>query len=70
MVVQDYGFGGNYSNFGEGGLIEGIAQQQRRLPPYLLVGDNTKPWGGYVRLASVGGVAASGRQRFLHKLGR
>jgi len=70
VVVQDHGFGGNYSNFGEGGLIEGIAQQQRRLPPYLLVGDNTTPWGGYVRLASVGGVAASGRQRFLHKLVR
>ena len=52
VVVQDHGFGGNFSAFGAGGLLERIARRCDVLPDRLLVGARGKqerfqPWSGY-----------------------
>jgi hypothetical protein len=49
VVLQDHGFGGNYSRWGGGGLIEDIALSTTRLPELLLIAENTDSWQGYSR---------------------
>jgi len=50
LVLQDHGFGGNYSDFGEGGLLENIALRRQVFPRWLLVAQTTRPWKGYNRV--------------------
>ena len=52
VVVQDHGFGGNFSAFGAGGLLERIARRCDVFPKWLLVGargrhERFQPWSGY-----------------------
>ena len=52
VVVQDHGFGGNYSSFGKGGRLERIARRRNVFPKWLLVGARSRqerfePWSGY-----------------------
>lgn len=49
VVLQDHGFGGGYSTFGRGGLMEEVASLAHVRPNLLLVGQNTEPWSGYER---------------------
>jgi hypothetical protein len=49
VVLQDHGFGGNWSPFGEQGQLHRIAITSGVLPRYLLVARNTTPWNGYVQ---------------------
>ena len=57
LVLQDHGFGGNYSRFGRGGLLEDIAKECGVFPDLMLVGQNTNPWTGYAPIKE----AAMGR---------
>lgn len=57
IVVQDHGFGGNWGDFGAGGVMETIARRAASFPVFLLVGDNTNAWEGYTRVANVDPVA-------------
>lgn len=57
LVLQDHGFGGNYSWFGRGGLLEDIAQKCGAFPKLMLVGPHTSPWNGYTPIKG----AAMGR---------
>ena len=52
VVVEDYGFGANFSAFAAGGLLERIARRCDVLPKFLLVGPrgpvaSYRPWSGY-----------------------
>lgn len=47
VVLQDHGYGGNYTKFGRGGYLEELASTTRRLPSLLLVAENTQAWSGY-----------------------
>ena len=52
VVVQDHGFGGDYSTFGPSGLLARIARRCDVLPKWLLVGargqqERFQPWSGY-----------------------
>jgi hypothetical protein len=48
VVVQDHGFGGDYSSFGDDGLMHRIATRTGRLPRYLWCADRqSRPWRGY-----------------------
>jgi hypothetical protein len=49
IVAQDHGFGGGYSSFGHGGLLEQLAEDAHVKPYMLLVGDNTREWKDYRR---------------------
>jgi len=60
LVLQDHGFGGNYSRFGRGGLLEDIAQKCGTFPEMMLVGQNTNPWTGYAPIKE----AAMGRHPY------
>jgi hypothetical protein len=50
VVLQDHGFGGNYTTFGKGGCLDELATRSTQLPEFLLVADNTVAWDGYVAL--------------------
>ena len=68
VLLEDYGFGGQYSPFSAGGLLERIATERNRLPQFLLVSENTPPWPQYERVAGVDGEAGGmhGRMRSLY----
>ena len=71
MVVQDNGFGGNCSTFGQGGLLHRIAQRSGRAPELLMIAEpSSTPWDGYTRLPETlqpfGGK--HGNSRFLYRL--
>ena len=70
VVLQDHGFGGNYSRFGGGGLMEEVALKSGVLPEYLFVADNTQAWSGYTpvleRRGSRGGRHSYMRQLYRH----
>ena len=52
VVLQDHGFGGNYSSFGDGGLLHKIATRSQVFPDYLLVATNTRCWDHYQQVSS------------------
>ena len=49
FVHQDHGFGGNYTNFGNDGLLHAIAEQSNVYPRFILHGQGGTGirWGGY-----------------------
>jgi len=47
VVLQDHGWGGNWTRFGQGGSLQQLASSTRRLPAFLLVAQNTEAWDGY-----------------------
>lgn len=61
VLVEDYGFGGNYDSFGKGGLLEKIAKTNGICPEFLIVGNhfdisplqNYGPWQNYVWMSEV-----------------
>ncbi len=66
-VIQDHGFGGSYTSFGDGGILARIARERRILPAYLLVARNSRPWSGYAdtgAIAEPGGMHAHLRRLF------
>lgn len=60
VVLQDHGFGGNYSNFGSGGHLCQIATDCHVLPQLLLIAENTKPWATHKRCTSSDGIPVRG----------
>jgi len=70
VLLQDHGFAGNYSNWGDDGIAARIARETGCLPEMLLVDDNTtKPWCGYTKVdgveATIGGMWAN--RRYLYR---
>ena len=68
ILLQDHGFGGDYSAFGAEGLMARIAQRTERFPSLLLVARNTNPWENYEALSvlepTYGGMQNESRQLF------
>jgi hypothetical protein len=64
-LIQDHGWGGDYSSFASGGVMETIAIRTNVLPDYLLADHDSQPWSGYTRCdgveASTGGQHGSKR---------
>jgi hypothetical protein len=50
LVVQDHGFGGNYSSFGGDGLLAKVAGRAGCFPAHLLVAQGHREWAGYTAL--------------------
>lgn len=69
VLLQDHGWGGNYSKFGTDGVMHTIAQTTQVLPQWLIVAPNTQAWPGYQLVSGVepdrGGM--NGRKRSLYK---
>jgi hypothetical protein len=57
VVLQDHGWGGNWTKFGQGGALEQLASRTERLPQLLLVAANTDVWQGY---SAIDGAVAGG----------
>ena len=68
ILLQDHGFGGNFSDFGQGGLMCNIAMRTNCLPELLLVAENTHAWEGYTPIRDLdptyGGMHQSSRRLF------
>ena len=68
VVLQDHGFGGNYSSFGRDSIMEEIAKNSGVYPELLLVGTNcTEAWHGFCPANSpgvLGGMYREPRQLF------
>lgn len=47
LLIQDHGFGGNYSSFSKDGMLHHYAQLINVFPKYLLVAWNSRKWDGY-----------------------
>ena len=70
VVLQEHGFGGQWTNFGgESMLYEACQQDPSSCPQWLLIGENTKPWPGY-SVASEGVVYRGQMHRFKRALYR
>ena len=70
VVIQDHGFGRNYSSFGEGGRLSKIAHGCNVLPEWLLVGEQSKAWPGYCDIGAEpqpGGMHDTPRRLFLRE---
>lgn len=67
VVLQDHGWGGNWTKFGKGGDLETLASSTVRLPQFLLVAANTDAWNGYSAIdgVTIGGGGMHGSQRQL-----
>jgi hypothetical protein len=44
MIIEDYGFGGQYARFDKGGLLEEIAVKGDVYPQYFLINGQSAPW--------------------------
>lgn len=67
VVLQDHGFGGNYSRFGNGGLMHKVAKTANVFPEYLLVADDTDCWEHYHKVSTksvVGGMHHNSRHLY------
>ncbi len=69
LVLQDHGFGGNYTTFGEGGSLDQIALKTKTKPEYLLCADGTRLWNGYSVVSGTTGEIEPRRRnmRLLYK---
>lgn len=69
-VIQDHAFGGGYTSFGKGGLLELIAKRTIKLPSYLWVAEGTEPWVGYSKVPNALPERCGewGRPSYLYKI--
>lgn len=67
VVIQDHGFGGNYTGFGRGQLLEALATRCDASPPWLWVADDSLAWDGFTEVpgTAVGSGGFHGRRRRL-----
>ena len=72
VLLQDHGFGGNYCEFGEGGVMHDVASRTNSFPKYLLVSSNTRLWPGYELVdgleATHGGWASFERRLYVREV--
>ena len=65
VLLEDYGFGCNYTRFGEGGLLSECAHEYGNYPRFLLCREDRLAWRGYHRLPGLepeyGGMHDYGR---------
>ena len=61
VVVQDHGFGCNWTQFGGSSMLFDIARNN--LPRLIYVGENTTPWPGYKQVSEYGTPEGSGGHR-------
>ena len=59
-VIQDHGWGEAWDRFDRGGLLEKIARRTRAWPGYLVVGEPSEEWEGYVDTGGVAEPSGSG----------
>lgn len=69
MLLADHGFGGNYTRFGEGGLLDDILKKNGHYPEIVMCAPNTHIWEGYVKVEDVdpyvGGMHRDGRSIYV-----
>lgn len=62
LMLQDHGFGGNYTQFGRGGLLENVATRANSFPEFMLSADNTEVWVNYRVVPGVDPLIGGARQ--------
>ena len=69
VVLQDHGFGGNWTTFGRGGGLEQVASTAGRFPELLLVATNTEAWVNYSMVSGAEAIGG-GMHNFTRQLWR
>lgn len=73
ILLQDHGFGGNYSRWGKEGIMHDLASTMHVYPDFLLIGPWTTPWDGYAEIAGAlperGGMHNQWRQLYAKQNG-
>lgn len=66
-LIQDHGFGGSYTKFGRGGLMESIAARTRRFPQLMVCPPGTE-WADYTEIPGlppdIGGMHRQARRLY------
>lgn len=73
FLLQDHGFGGNYDDFGKGGLLDLIILKNRCYPTFVICGEGGPGiWNGYELVADVSPVYGGmhHQRRDLYKIGQ
>lgn len=65
FLLQDYGFGGNYDEFGAGGILDKIIQRNHCYPTFVLCAGNTRIWRDYEKIEEVSPLEYG--NRYLYK---
>lgn len=73
VVLQDHGFGGNWTHFGGENELWQAAAERLAFPRFLLVAENTRPWPGYEQVTGYeptpGQMHSFGRALFVRSPG-
>ncbi len=68
IFLQDHGFAGNYSVFGEGGVMHKFAKKNKTFPLFMMVANNTYVWSNYILIETsgyeIGGMHANVRRLY------
>ena len=68
VLLQDHGFGGDYSSWGGAGVMARLARRHKAEPRFLLVAEGTRPWRGFVEVPGLrpdgGGMYQTPRRLF------
>ena len=66
LLLQDHGFGCNWSHFGGESYLSDLALKHAP-PKWILIGDNTEVWNGYscVSSSDIGGMNYNSRRLFI-----
>ena len=65
FLLQDHGFGGNYSRFGRGGLLEKIMNASKVYPHFILT-EYDDPYDGYAKVEWADPAGSRGRCLFFN----
>lgn len=66
FLLQDHGFGGNYDQFGSGGILDKIIKRNHCYPTFVICASNTRIWNGYVQVKDVTPLTYG--NRYLYKI--
>lgn len=49
FLLEDYGLGGNYDQFGNGGLLDKLMKENKKFPLFAMIG-HSNPWDNYIKI--------------------
>jgi hypothetical protein len=71
LVIQDHGYGGNWTYFSQDSLLETLSKEYNFYPSYILIDKNQNVWNNYDKISeTVGRFGMHQDERVLYKLSK
>lgn len=68
VVTQDHGFGGLWTTFCKGSLLEELSRKSKRMPRLLFTGEGQEPWDNYIQISDpFGEFGMHGNKRVFYR---